>query len=743
MLHWICPECGNECEPSDRDCPSCYPPDPSTARQWKAATLAAPPPLPAVTPTVVVREPVAIPAFLMPVEELGSDDVKTLKLPVPVLAPPSRPIRQAVPAAVPPPEPPPSPVPAGLAALSHNMQVRDNRSAHSLPAAATLEPFPAPRWNPTADSLVTQYSWAQPDLDKADRVPPPPQRLEAVPPPAPTSTLANLEPAPLSPTTAGVATPDIRLQIVPDEIQLPAGEPETLQVEQDPAMAGPAPWQPAKPELVAPPQHNGVATSIQLAFAPWISTLRVPFRDASPEWNDGWTEAPLVRLAIAQQARKSNLKPSALNPAGYETGPFERRRPVLRSTPPVKFDTDPMVLAAAERIATRAVEDFDAAASRMATPIRLPIRLQFRKCFTATGYWVNREPEPWTPLPPQGSPVTDYRVPMDRAVLAAIEEERRKALEFVAPVVTAPKAAPAQTALVPVTAPFQERKKGPNDTIEILNPIIETPVPTMAKLVPLPLFGMRPKQSNPRPRHVAVRAEFLPGPPLIPMRRVADVRIIPSPIYGEKRPKTYKPAKSAAMPQLDTGTFRRPATSAGWMVTAGIALLIPITAIGVVNYWILPSQRASAASNPSAVESSSTPTRQVSAEPQTGTPQNGGNSPALPASAANAFNWRKSLQLTGLRMLEGGRVQFLVVNIGKADIPPSSVFQVTLRSSNPKPGEPPIGSFQVRLNAPLSPREARDLITPITLSSQLRPDADLNDLRIEMQPVSSPVAVRR
>ena len=25
MLHWICPECGRECEPKQRDCPSCYP----------------------------------------------------------------------------------------------------------------------------------------------------------------------------------------------------------------------------------------------------------------------------------------------------------------------------------------------------------------------------------------------------------------------------------------------------------------------------------------------------------------------------------------------------------------------------------------------------------------------------------------------------------------------------------------------------------------------------------------------
>src|SRR4051812_22020269 len=25
MFHWICPECGQECPPSSRDCPICYP----------------------------------------------------------------------------------------------------------------------------------------------------------------------------------------------------------------------------------------------------------------------------------------------------------------------------------------------------------------------------------------------------------------------------------------------------------------------------------------------------------------------------------------------------------------------------------------------------------------------------------------------------------------------------------------------------------------------------------------------
>jgi hypothetical protein len=180
------------------------------------------------------------------------------------------------------------------------------------------------------------------------------------------------------------------------------------------------------------------------------------------------------------------------------------------------------------------------------------------------------------------------------------------------------------------------------------------------------------------------------------------------------------------------------------MVTAGIALLLPITAVGVVNYWILPSQRASAASSPAAVESAAPVAKSASTEPAAASPAGGGSGNSVPAaSSAGQAALRKSLQLTGIRMLDGGRVQFLVVNIGKADIPPSSVFQVTLRSNNPKPGEPPVGSFQVRLNAPLSPREARDLVTPITLSSQLRPDVDLNDLRVEMQPVSSPVAVRR
>lgn len=760
MLHWICPECGNECEPSDRDCPSCYPPDPSTARQWKAATIAAPPPLP-IAPSVVVREPAAIPAFLLPVEEPGSDAIRTLKLPIPVLAPPSPPIPRvaSLPAQPAPPskpvEAPPAPVPAGLAALSHNMQIRENASHRSLSLAATPEPFPTPVWNHTAASLATQYSRTEPALETASRVRhPQPQGFVAAPPPAPSLSVLNCDMASLAPVAPAVATPNLWLQIVPDEIQLPDPEPEAP-VEQDPAMAGSAYWRPSKPAFIALPQHTGVAKAIQLTCAPWVSALRIPFHDASPEWDADWIEqtriinqldrvaqaglAPLVRLHVALEARRPN-RSEVWNRTGCIPWPFEGPRPSLRSAPYVKIETDPMVLDAAERTAVRAVEQFDAAASQLAGLVRLPVRLQFRKGFTATGFWLNREPEPWTPLPPQGAPVIDYRVPMDRAVLAAIEEERRKAMELVAPPSLAAKPTAANNALVLVSNPGSDRKVDPNGTIEILHPIIEAPVPAMAKLQPLPLFGLRPKQSNPRPRHVPLKPEFPPGLPFIPMRSVANVRIIASPIYGEKRPRTYKPAKAASMPSLGTGSFRQPATTAGWMVTAGVALLIPITAIGVVNYWILPSQRASAASNPPVVETAARP---APAEPAAGSSAGGGGSSAATAAGANAFNWRKSLQLTGIRMLEGGRVQFLVVNIGKADVPPSSVFQVTLRSNNPKPGEPPIGSFQVRLNAPLSPREARDLITPITLSSQLRPDVDLNDLRIEMQPVSSPVAIRR
>src|SRR5438045_2235581 len=37
MLHWICPECGRECEPKQRDCPSCYPETAAKSRVEVAA----------------------------------------------------------------------------------------------------------------------------------------------------------------------------------------------------------------------------------------------------------------------------------------------------------------------------------------------------------------------------------------------------------------------------------------------------------------------------------------------------------------------------------------------------------------------------------------------------------------------------------------------------------------------------------------------------------------------------------
>src|SRR4051794_12949199 len=41
MLHWICPECGRECEPKERDCPACYPETAVKSRVEVAAKSAA------------------------------------------------------------------------------------------------------------------------------------------------------------------------------------------------------------------------------------------------------------------------------------------------------------------------------------------------------------------------------------------------------------------------------------------------------------------------------------------------------------------------------------------------------------------------------------------------------------------------------------------------------------------------------------------------------------------------------
>jgi len=235
---------------------------------------------------------------------------------------------------------------------------------------------------------------------------------------------------------------------------------------------------------------------------------------------------------------------------------------------------------------------------------------------------------------------------------------------------------------------------------EILIPIVESATPPMARLVPLPRVGMLPRSVFLRPGRIAPAPEFPLGEPCVPQRRSA--RLIPSPIYADGARKTSFFSKS----------------SPGWIITALIALLIPIGALGVVNYWILPAHRASAASTPS-----------QGPAPSTG---EGAAATATPGDALPA-NWKKVVEITGIR-LQDGRAQYIVVNHGKAPIPSTTVL-VTLRSASAAAkGLPPVGSFQVRL-APLAPKESREMSSAIQMApvSNTGGDSDWTDIRAELQ----------
>jgi hypothetical protein len=606
-----------------------------------------------------------IPAFLMPAN-VGD---QTLRLPVPgflgspaaLMSPPAPPLP------IPPlPATENVPVPAGLRALSNTMRAWDRPIQTA--AVAFAEPVFHGREEHSAKILFPQNGTSSSDGPVPARC----ESLEILDPPP-----FCASPAWQSPAVAGANAlqfvPEPRMAVPPTSgLQLEPGAFAAASDQTDPDLPVFADLQPfpaqLKPFLVA---SQAAIAAEQPAPVFWIPAAEFP---------DSGT--PGARI---------DAQPQALPFCGLR--PIDPRPTQSWNLPPISFlevQVDPE-LSGFQSGSREASLPEPLELAPLAEPFSLhlaPLRPLALALLPKTvpngqalpyirGYW------PWpSPATPAGRPVLGVmQLEMDSAVLKAVEPPKALVLAQRPDLMVRPAPPPAEP------------------EPEILIPIVESATPPMARLVPLPKVGVRPRSVFLRPGRVVPTPEFPLGEPYVPQRRSA--RLIPSPIYDGAKKKSSIFSSS----------------SPGWLITAAIALLIPMGALGVVNYWILPAQRASAASAPS----------QSSSQAPASTVRDGAAGDALPA------NWKKVVEITGIR-LQDGRAQYIVVNHGKAPIP-STMVLVTLRSASAAAkGLPPVGSFQVRL-APLAPKESREMSSAIQMApvSNTSGDVDWTDIRAELQ----------
>jgi hypothetical protein len=682
MLQWICPECGRECEPNERDCPVCYPQAaPAAVAQTKPAAIATraaaePAPVALAAPNPVKAPVVSIAPPPLPspaaILQIAAPEIATLPaIPIPVLAPPLEPPPPAVQSTR-------DPVPAGLTALSQNMRVFDHRSRGGATALASDRVTPLPSGlafdlglgsAPVAD-ILSNGTFQLRD-----------GRLEPLTLPEFTTPVDlwagfpsgdRLEIEWLAPETSGPrhAFPVPELDYDPALARLAEdhGERERELTAMD--LAGLAPGLKLQPPVVVAGQ---AANARIVAEAP-----------ASLPWQETWIAFPDFEASAAADEQLL-----------AEVRRFEAEQKEIRD-----------LEAAAGKCSRLFV---DPAAPQRLTPRKpgpaAPPELAFR------GYTA------WIQAAPMGRPVARFEMEFDASLLERVQEweesgqavapppdapvhvQEEPSPVTASPVAVEPEAPPQQQALVTLEqalAAIPPEIEAGNRTGEALTPIVEMMAPPIARLTRLPALVLRPAGEQPGPRRTSPQAEFSDSNPLVPSTGKL-VKIIPSPIMNIHSSRVTAPP--------------------GWLVTAAIALLIPITALGVVNYWILPSQRTSAASAPAAQVTPETPAPAAPATPK----------PTSPAPAA--VNWQRHLELTGLR-LQGSTVKCIAVNHGRENVPALNLL-VTLRSSRAS-SEPPVGTFRVRLS-PLAAGDSREIAEPISFVPPMRQNIDWSDLRAEIQ----------
>lgn len=190
----------------------------------------------------------------------------------------------------------------------------------------------------------------------------------------------------------------------------------------------------------------------------------------------------------------------------------------------------------------------------------------------------------------------------------------------------------------------------------------------------------------------------LPGPTLPPeLTRLLDANVVT--VIGEQ---TAQRAKEAIHPP-------KPGGPPGWLVSAGVMLLLLTAALALV-FYLYPRAVADAKPAP------------MPAEAATANAPTGSSSPLS-----------KFIEVTGFRIVvdsnKKSEVQYLVVNHSAADVSNVNVF-ITLHGV--KPGQPPVCRFSFKVPS-LGPFESKEMSSPI---EKVPPTFSLppwQDLRADVQ----------
>ena len=695
MLQWICPECGRECEPDERDCPVCYPSAVAPKQKVKAVALAAAPravvpitapdPVPAAATTAKfpipshaatgpmppwmpspMPLPASMPSAFAPPSSLASAVANTVPSAVavaelPVLPPPPEPEIVPVPAAM------PDPVPAGLTALSTNMRTFDDQARRRNVWPVPAQPIPADLRAPQSNFYRAQ------------------------------------QPIPLS--NGRFNLPKGRLSGLNLPSYCPVVGSNALQSDLD--------WIP----LAQPIPAVHLVCAQVLDFDPALLQLLAVQNESESEL------CAMEALGLAPRRDANWCPPNVSAPpvtplAGASTGylawrPALGMAPVLETAPLVDVSLRQSI--AQHQAEQRAIDDLEALVQHLGPRLLTayapnwiqptPPQSEARTQNALRGYAT------WPKASPAWPAVAAVEIDFDADLLRALQEPQEEAVAFVEEPIAPPPVVPVELpplpnhlALVPVSP--STTSNDTQDTAEVplvaLNPIVEVTVPPTAKLQRLPFPALQPRGAEPKPKHGVPQAEFSDFSPLI-LSVGKAIRIIPSPILNIQHSRVMAPPS--------------------WLVTAAVALLIPITALGVVNYWILPAQRAAA---PSATTAPKIPEPVVATVKPSAPPP----SPVV----AGAPDWQKQMELAGLR-IKDSTVKCLLVNHGRTDSPVLNIV-VTLRSANARAGESAVGSFRVRLS-PLGAGESREFRETISFTQPNRSVVDWADLRADLQ-VSKP-----
>jgi hypothetical protein len=738
MLHWICPECGRECEPTERDCAVCYPVElAATARFPVVRATAYVPPAPQVFSSIPREpDPPPVQAGVAVAPVIPQFLLQTSSPFIPPLAPAPVPIAAAdVPAAVeqaappplpasvmPPPLPEPEPDPAsaglvqeGLRALSENMRAwddpaarRSRRPAEVLPIfarePATVAELAIPgKEAPEAEQLVPRQIVEQPRTAFSPRVYPIT--------PITNSAALNIEaysyeqaPAPVAQVkeiALGTAKVLRGLELAFDPALLEVLEQHEQQDKEWDALEAAG----LCPRLAVPfsPVFRAfrrapILSTPHAQFAPGLAARQtytpdvledLELRTAVSEYNAKTAEEQSIDQSVGSLAglAKTTFIPTArvvptsgiLEAGGFCSWPIESPKglPVPEFAIDVDLDVRKAVyeyeVAEAQRL-DREFELLMTEAPPKPPPVLVP------------------EPEAAPPIEVE-SPIAAAPPPPPPATEQPLQPEPPPKPE--APPVMALTLVPrAQSSTVEEPEPEVEKEDPFLKTGPLLIPIVESSVPPMAKSVAPPYFEPTAAKMKIRPRRATVTPSFTSFEPHVPPR------------LGKKLPLI-------ASPLLSPNNARRGGSNS-LVLPIAIGLLIPITALGVLNYWILPAQRASAASAP--VESTSS-----RPEPPT--------SPAAAAAPANQ-NWRKQIELSGLR-LQDSTVRFIAVNHAK-NPSPALTLSVTLRSASARATDSSVGTFQVKLS-PIAAGDSRDMSAQVNLTPPIRPNMDWVDLRADIQ----------